>query len=242
MPEKIPPAEIRITVDTDTAPDQVHFIFDGHPLQAKPGTSLLQAWLKAGLPLTENIGCMGQGVCGACRVLVRRAGERLAGTALACETPAQDGMQVAFIDHFPARRPHVYDLHALTDGWTAISQIDTVFPEAKHCRHCGGCDAACPKGIDVQRMVNLAAAGQADAAAALFDHCILCNLCVAACPEHIDPAHLGQFVRRMSASLTLRPSDLIVRLHEIAAGKQIIDLDATEGDPHAPGGTEGARP
>lgn len=210
---------------------EVSFIFDGHAIAATAGLSLLQAWGAAGLPLTENVGCMGQGVCGACRVLVRRAGERLAGTALACETQVEEGMQVAFVDHFPADRPHAYDLRTLTDSWTALDQIDAVFPEAKHCRHCGGCDRACPKGIEVQRMVNLAAGGHAFAAAELFDHCVLCNLCVAACPEHIDPAHLGQFVRRMNAALTLRPVDLIMRLREIEEGRQPVDPDAPGANP-----------
>jgi succinate dehydrogenase/fumarate reductase-like Fe-S protein len=218
-------------IDCSTSSKEIHLSFDGHSIQATQGISLLEAWIKAGLPLTENVGCMGQGVCGACRVLVRRPGERLGGTALACETLVEDGMQVAFIDHFPAHRSHVYDLHALTNSWAAIDQIDNVFPEAKHCRHCSGCDRACPKGIEVERMVNLAAQGQAAAAGALFDRCVLCNLCVAACPEHIDPAHLGQFVRRMNASFTLRPSDLIMRLHEIEIGRQPIDF-----------GTPGANP
>lgn len=209
----------------------VRLVFDGQAIEAEAGASLLQAWAAAGLPLTENVGCMGQGVCGACRVLVRREGERLAGTALACETPAEEGMQVSFLDHFPARRPHAYDLRALTDSWTALDQIDAVFPEAKNCRHCSGCDRACPKGIEVQRMVNLAAGGEAFAAAALFDHCVMCNLCVAACPEHIDPAHLGQFVRRMSAALTLRPGDLIARLREIERGGQPIDPEAPGANP-----------
>lgn len=214
-----------------TPPEGVGLTFDGHAIRAGAGVSLLEAWIRAGLPLTENVGCMGQGACGACRVLVRRPGERLASTALACEMLVEEGMQVAFIDHFPARRSHGYDLQRLNDTWTTIGQIGAVFPEAKHCRHCGGCDHACPKGIEVQRMVNLAAIGQTDAAADLFDHCVLCNLCVAACPEHIDPAHLGQFVRRMRASLTLRPSDLIMRLHEIAEGQQRIDPDAPGANP-----------
>lgn len=215
---------------TDTE-SKISLVFEGQPLLAEVGASLLQAWMAAGQPLTENVGCMGQGVCGACRVLVRRQGERLAGTALACETQAEEGMQVSFLDHFPARRPHAYDLHALTDSWTALDQIDAVFPEAKNCRHCSGCDRACPKGIEVQRMVNLSAAGEAFTAAALFDQCVMCNLCVAACPEHIDPAHLGQFVRRMAASLTLRPADLIRRLREIEQGRQPIDPDAPGANP-----------
>ncbi len=211
----------------------VDVVFDGHAIAAHPGVSLLQAWMAAGLPLTENVGCMGQGVCGACRVLVRRPGDRLAGTALACETQVEAGMQISFLDHFPARRPHRYVLENLTDSWSIAEQIDTVFPEARHCRHCGGCDSACPKGIPVQRMVNLAAEGQVFAAAELFDACVMCNLCVAACPEHIDPAHLGQFTRRMQAALTLRPADLMQRLRQIEAGEQRIDLDAPGTNPPA---------
>lgn len=205
----------------------VRLVIDGHLIDGEPGTSLLQAWVAAGLPLTENVGCMGQGVCGACRVLVRREGERLARTGLACETLVEDGMQVAFINLSRGSRPHAYNLQALGDSWDAIGRIDEFFPEAKRCRHCSGCDSACPKGIQVEAMVNLAAVGQTYAAAELFDGCVQCNLCVAACPEHIDPSHLGQFVRRMTASMTLRPSDLIMRLHEIEAGEQVIDIEAT---------------
>src|SRR5690349_1083114 len=110
----------------------IRLTIDGHAIAAPPGLSLIQVWISAGLPLSENVGCMGQGVCGACRVLVRRAGERIAATALACETRAEDGMQVAFVDHFPANRTHAYDLDALADSWGAIAGV---FPEAKHCRH-----------------------------------------------------------------------------------------------------------
>lgn len=217
----------------DSEPDglRVNLIFDGHPITAPQGVSLLQAWAAAGLPLTENVGCFGQGVCGACRVLVRRPGERIAGTALACEIPAEEGMQVAFIDHFEARRPHAYDLAALANSWDIPEQIDRVFPEAKHCRHCNGCDRACPKGIEVQKMVNLAAEGRVFAAAELFDRCVMCNLCVAACPEHIDPAHLGQFARRLGAALTLRPAELMQRLQQISVGEQAIDLEAPGASP-----------
>ena len=88
---------------------KVHLVMDGNAVAAAPGDSLIQAWIAAGHPLTANVGCLGQGVCGACRVLVRRAGERIAATALACETRAEEGMQVAFVDHFPASRAHAYE-------------------------------------------------------------------------------------------------------------------------------------
>ena len=97
----------------------IRLTIDGHAIEARPGLSLIQAWIGAGLPLSENVGCMGQGVCGACRVMVRRAGERIAGAALACETRVEDGMQVAFLDHFPARRTHAYASRTLADSWGA---------------------------------------------------------------------------------------------------------------------------
>ena len=83
----------------------------------------------------------------------------------------------------------------------------------------------------MEKAVHLAVEGRALTAGALFDHCVMCNLCVAACPEHIAPAHLGQFLRRMAASLTLRPGDLIQRLREIEQGTQAIDLDSPGAQP-----------
>lgn len=216
--------------EPDARGARVRLRFEGQELEARTDASLVQAWLDAGLPLVENVGCMGQGVCGACRVLVRREGEHAPGesvqTALACETRCEHGMEVTFVDPISARRPRPYDLRALGDSWTAFDRIPEIFPEAPHCRHCGGCDRACPKGIEVERMVGLASVGRAFDAAPLFDECVMCNLCVAACPEHIDPAHLGQLVRRLVASLALRPADLMARLREIEAGTQTVDVEA----------------
>jgi Fe-S oxidoreductase len=60
----------------------------------------------------------------------------------------------------------------------------------------------------------------------VFDECVMCNLCTLACPENIRPNHLGVFVRRMAASLTQRPTDLMLRLQQIERGELSIDLDA----------------
>jgi hypothetical protein len=54
----------------------------------------------------------------------------------------------------------------------------------------------------------------------------MCDLCTVACPEHIRPNHLGLFVRRMIASLSLRPADLMRRLAQIERGEVTIDFDA----------------
>ena len=112
-------------------------------------------------------------------------------TELACETLVEEGMQVSFIDYFTPRRPHVYQIEDVQDSWCVNAQLNEIFPEAKHCRHCGGCDRSCPKDIEVQLGVNLAAAGDIRGASDVFETCVMCNLCTLACPEYIRPNHVG---------------------------------------------------
>jgi ferredoxin len=199
---------------------------EGRAIEAPAGSSILQAFIHAGQTLVEGVGCMGQGVCGSCRVMVRRAGTLEVKTELACETVVEDGMQVAFLDYFSSSVRHVYQIEELGDSWDALGKIDEVFPEAAHCRHCSGCDRACPKQLEVQRGVNLAVAGELAAAGTVFDECVMCNLCTLACPEHIRPNHLGLFVRRLTAAHTLRPANLMRRLREIERGELTIDFEA----------------
>jgi succinate dehydrogenase/fumarate reductase-like Fe-S protein len=199
---------------------------EGRAIQAPAGCSILQAYVQAGQTLVEGVGCMGQGVCGSCRVLVRRAGQREVKTELACETVVEDAMQVSFLGYFQPAFQHVYDIDDIGDSWDALRKVGEVFPEAAHCRHCGGCDSACPKGLAVQEGVNLAVDGELAAAGRVFDECVMCNLCTLACPEHIRPNHLGLFVRRMVTTHTLRPANLMRRLQEIERGEHRIDFDA----------------
>lgn len=204
----------------------VHLTIEGREIEAPSASSILQAYLYAGETLVEGVGCMGQGVCGSCRVMVRRAGSDDVKTELACETVIEGGMQVAFLEYFTPHFRHVYRMEDLRDSWDALRKIGEVFPEAAHCRHCSGCDRACPKGLEVQRGVNLAVGGDLLRASSVFDECVMCNLCTLACPEHIRPNYLGLFVRRMIASLTLRPADLMTRLQQIERGEMKIDFDA----------------
>jgi succinate dehydrogenase/fumarate reductase-like Fe-S protein len=204
----------------------VRLSIEGRALQAPATSSILQAFVHAGETLVEGVGCMGQGVCGSCRVMVRRAGQQEVKTELACETVVEDGMQVAFLEYFTPSVRHLYRIEDIGDSWQALRKIGEVFPEASHCRHCGGCDRACPKGLDVQRGVNLAVDGELAASGQVFDECVMCNLCTLACPEHIRPNHLGLFVRRMSAAIALRPADLMRRLQQIESGEMKIDFDA----------------
>lgn len=204
---------------------------EGRQVAAPANCSILQAYVHAGETLVEGVGCMGQGVCGSCRVLVRRSGEQEVKTALACETLVEEGMQVAFLDYFAESSRHAYRMDDLRDSWQALRSIAEVFPEASHCRHCSGCDRACPKGLQVQDGVNFAVEGKLAAASAVFDECVMCNLCTLACPESIRPNHLGLFVRRMMASLALRPANLMQRLHQIERGEMKIDFEAPGAQP-----------
>jgi succinate dehydrogenase/fumarate reductase-like Fe-S protein len=206
--------------------EPLRLTIEGREIEAPPENSILQAYVHAGETLVENVGCMGQGVCGSCRVMVRRANSQDVTTELACETLIEEGMQVAFLDYFTARFQHVYRMEDLHDSWDALKKIGEIFPQAAHCRACGGCDTACPKGLEVQRGVNLAVAGDLLQAGKVFDECVMCNLCTLACPEHIRPNHLGLFVRRMTANLTLRPANLMTRLLQIERGEMKIDFDA----------------
>lgn len=203
--------------------ETVHLTIDGCEVAADPTQSILQAYARSGAELTANVGCLGQGVCGSCRCLIRKDQERQVSTALACETRVEAGMQVSFIDHFLPAHVHRYDLSDIRDSWGLLGQIRAVFPEAGYCRHCSGCDRACPKGLPVQSGVASAVAGDLAAAAAVFDPCVMCNLCTLACPENIRPNHLGLFVRRAIAALTLRPVDLMRRLRDIEAGAMTVE-------------------
>jgi len=199
---------------------------DGRTARVPVGTTIVLAAAEAGIPLTANVGCMGQGVCGACRALVRREGSKEVETALACETEAEHGMRVSFLDRFSLPHQHSYAEADIGDGWDAYERMLAAFPNATHCRHCSGCDRACPKGLEVQKGVELAAVGEFGAAAAAFELCVMCNLCSAACPENIAPNHLGLFVRRAVAASGQRPTDLVRRLHEIETGAMAVDTAA----------------
>ncbi|QBY53057.1 2Fe-2S iron-sulfur cluster-binding protein [Cupriavidus oxalaticus] len=209
----------------------VRLSIEGRQIEAPANCSILQAFLHAGETLVEGVGCMGQGVCGSCRVMVRRSGEQDVRTALACETLVEDGMQVAFLDYFTATERHVYRMEEIGESWEALQAISTTFPEAAHCRHCSGCDRACPKELEVQQGVQFAVEGKLTAASQVFDECVMCNLCTLACPEHIRPNHLGLFVRRMIAAQTLRPANLMLRLQQIESGAMTIDFDAPGAQP-----------
>lgn len=212
----------------------VNLTVDGRSVAAPPSMSVIEAVWHAGYTQVEGIGCM-QGVCGTCRVMVQRSGSREVTMQLACETLIEEGMQVNYISFQERGGQRNYQIEDFQDTWKVFTQIHDVFPEAVDCRHCGGCDEACPKGIQVQAGVNMAAGADTTGlapieAAKLFDHCVMCNLCTHACPENIRPNHLALMVRRMTASLLLRPTNLMMRLEQIRNGELVIEDEHLDDD------------
>lgn len=140
----------------------------------------------------------------------------------ACETTVEPGMEVAFVAHLDPVHPRPYTFDRPHDSWDLAAGVEQLFPEASDCRHCGGCDSACPRGIPVQLAVRTAAEGRIGSAGDLFDACVMCGLCTAVCPESIDPNHLGLWSRRVTASSFARPANLLRRLSEIERGQHDV--------------------
>ena len=214
----------------------IRFEVEGRTVTAPTGLSIIQAVWEAGITLVEGIGCLGQGACGSCRVFVRRSDESEVRLMLACETLAEDGMQVSFAHFIEPQLRQRYQLEDFQDTWSAVRQVAETFPEAAECRHCGGCDESCPRDISVEEGVKLAAGGKVQKAGALFDECIMCNLCTLACPEYIAPNHLAQLCRRASSALLMRPANLMQRLTELERGELVIEDAALEENADPGGG------
>lgn len=197
-------------------------MINGKAIRAPATLSVIQALWHAGYPRVKGVGCMG-GVCGSCRVLVRRADSREVTTELGCELLIEEGMEVNFLV-FPNPTHHTYQLTDLSNSWEVQEKFHHIFPEAANCRHCGGCRKTCPKGVEVERGVELASRGRFQEASELFVECVMCNLCQTACPERIAPNHVGLFARRVTAYFHTRPANLINRLERMRKGEfQVVE-------------------
>ncbi|CAA6603085.1 Ferredoxin [Rhodospirillaceae bacterium LM-1] len=192
---------------------------NGQSVDAHEGMTLVEAAWQAGVPGITNVGCM-EGVCGSCRVMMRR--DRQVTVGLACQTFVENGLDVIFLPAASASR-HFYDIADFKDSWDIHARFHGIFPEASRCRHCHGCVQSCPKDIKVEDGVALAASGRYREAGEIFFECVMCELCDVACPELIAPAHVGLFCRRVTAHFHLRPPNLISRIEELRKKREEAD-------------------
>ncbi len=196
--------------------DLLNVTINGKEISAPRSSTVIQALWHAGYPRVKSVGCL-EGVCGSCRVMVRRADSREITTELGCQVLIEEGMEVTFLA-FPALTHHSYQLDSISSSWEVQSRFHDFFPEADNCRQCHGCVQTCPRGVEVEQGVELAAKGRFREAGDLFGDCVMCDLCQTACPESIAPNHVGLFARRVTAYFHTRPSNLINRLERLRKG------------------------
>jgi len=198
---------------------------NGQEISAPLGHSIVQALWYSGNARVKSIGCL-EGVCGSCRIMVRRSSSLEVVTELACQTNIEEGMQVIFpLFHEPLSDSnyHSYQLSDMQNMEDVPPYFLQTFPEASHCRNCSGCTKYCPKEIDVELGVNLAVEGKFREAGDLFITCIMCDICIAACPENISPNHVGLFSRRVTACFDTPASNLNRRIAQINSGELAVD-------------------
>lgn len=205
------------------AENQLNVKINGKDIALPHSMTAIQAVWHDGTPMVQGVGCL-EGVCGACKAMVKRTGSNEVKMELACQTIVEDGMEVIFIN-LNAENHHRYEMKDIDGSWGVEKSFNKIFPEAQKCRHCGGCDVACPKGIEVEKTVKLSVEGKFKEAGELFLECVMCGLCLTSCPERITPNHVGLFARRATAFFHIRPSNLIGRIEDIKDGKFDIELE-----------------
>jgi len=208
------------------AENNVSLSVNGQLIHAPDSLSVIQALWHAGYPRVKGVGCL-DGVCGSCRIMVRYAGSTELKMALGCQLLVEEGMDI-FFAVFDTPSQHRYDLSEINTSWDVQTQFHKIFSEAENCRHCGGCNKTCPKGINVEEGVELAVKGRFRESGELFVDCVMCNLCMTGCPEFIDPNHVGLFSRRVTGYFHTRPSNLINRLVKIDTGALDVDIDGKQ--------------
>ena len=206
--------------------EEVVLTINGKSIKAPRSMSVIQALWHNGYPRVKGVGCL-DGVCGSCRVMVRHADSSELKMKLGCQLLVEHDMDVFFLS-FSAPSQHRYELSEIKTSWDVQTQFHHIFPEAEKCRHCHGCNQACPKGIDVELGIDLAVKGRFRESGELFVECVMCNLCMTGCPEFIDPNHVGLFSRRVTGYFHTRPSNLINRLEAIRMGELDVSIDNEE--------------
>ncbi len=212
--------------DSKQSKSDVTLTINAKEITAPATLSVIQALWHAGYPRVKGVGCL-DGVCGSCRVMVRRADESELTMELGCQLLVEEGMSV-FFSVFDTPSRHSYKLSEIDTSWDVQTEFHRIFPEAEQCRHCNGCNKACPKGIDVEGGVDLAVKGRFREAGEKFIDCVMCNLCMTGCPEYIDPNHVGLFSRRVTGYFHTRPSNLINQLEAIRTGELSVVTHAVD--------------
>lgn len=164
----------------------------GKEYEVPEGLTIMKAMEYAGYRFIRGAGCRA-GFCGSCGTIFRRKGEYKFRTALACQTPAEDGMYLSELPFVPANKA-VYNVEEVKPAPTTIVAI---YPEVARCVSCNTCKKACPQNLEVMDFIQAALRGDIKKAAELSFDCLQCGLCAARCPADIVHYHVAQLARRL---------------------------------------------
>jgi heterodisulfide reductase subunit C len=180
-----------------------------------------KAFEYAGFQIIRGCGCRG-GVCGACAIVYRTAGDFKIKTALACTTRVQAGMELINLPYFPSRKA-IYDIEKLTPTDVTIMKA---YPEIARCLGCNSCTKMCPQNVPVMEAVAAALRGDIGLAAQLSVECVMCGLCAARCTGELSPNYILLLCRRVYGKYMLLPyPHVIYRLKQINSGEYDDEME-----------------
>jgi len=187
----------------------------GKEYRVPEGLTIMKAMEYAGYRFIRGAGCRA-GFCGACSTVYRKEGDYKLYTALACQTPVEDGMFLVQLPFAPANKA-IYDIDKIkADDKTLVN----FYPEIARCVSCNTCTKACPQELDVMDYIQSALRGDIQKTAELSFDCIQCGLCAIRCPAEIVHYHVAQLARRLYGRYMMpRAMHLHKRVEEIEKGK-----------------------
>ncbi len=193
----------------------------GKEYDVPEGLTIMKAMEYAGYRFIRGAGCRA-GFCGACGTIFRKKGEYKFKTALACQTPAEDGMYLTELPFVPANKA----IYNIKEEKPSPNAIVALYPEIARCVSCNTCTKACPQDLEVMDYIQASLRGDMKKAAELSFDCLQCGLCAARCPSDIVHYHVGQLARRLYGKyISPKSLHLEERNKEIEAGKYDEEID-----------------
>lgn len=188
----------------------------GQEYQVPETLTILKAMEFAGYQFKRGCGCRG-GICGACGTFYRKNGDHTLHTGLACQTVAEDGMNLGQLPFFPANRA---DHGSINTDLSPDAQVAALYPEIFRCVGCGTCTRTCPMKIDVMNYIAYFKRGDIKAGAQESFDCIMCGLCVSRCPANISQMNVAMLARRIYATqMTPRSETTHKRSEQVREGR-----------------------
>jgi len=199
----------------------VRIVFKGIRYAVPENLTVMQALEYAGHFLTRGCGCRG-GVCGACVMTFRMPGDHRLQVGLACQTVAEDGMDIQQLVYFPSTHKGV----GISELKPKLSDLLSIHPELPKCLGCYTCTKSCPQEIQVGEAMAAVLRDEWKLAYEISFECIMCGMCTSRCPAELSPHQILMVVRRLYGRDTIpTPDYLNSRLEEIRDGVFAKELD-----------------